>query len=156
MPRVRPKGILVRTAIEDLWKNTLSGIPTAYGRMVYLASLRDLNSGVYRHHGLSVVFGRDESAKALKENHEQVFADWLNLSLAAKYKDLLAYLTSAEDPPRLVIEHWLRSKVYRAQPPNSARTMERELFVQDMEVLLETIRNGLSDSANDLNSTRPA
>ena len=64
MPRFKVKGALERSAAEDLWRHTLSRIPTLFGRIAYLASLRDPNSGIYRHHGLSAVFGRDESSNA--------------------------------------------------------------------------------------------
>src|SRR5712691_10477786 len=92
MPRFRSKGVLERTALADLWKHTLSQIPTVYGRLAYLASLRDPNSGAYRHHGLSAAFGREESGKALKQSHEGIFSEWLNLALAEKSGDLGNYL----------------------------------------------------------------
>jgi hypothetical protein len=44
----------------------------------------------------------------------------------------------------VVVNHWLSSKLYRDQVPSSARKMERELFNQDLEILLETLRNSLA------------
>jgi len=135
--------MLEHSAIQDLWKHTLSHIPTILGRLVYLASLRDPNSGNYRHHGLSAAFGRDESGKALRESHEQAFAEWLTLPLAGKHQDLMEYLGGLEDLPEPVMDHWLRSKVYRALVPSSAREAEQRLFFEDLEALLKTSRNGL-------------
>ena len=143
MPRFKPKGMLERSALQDLWKHTLARIPTILGRLAYLASLRDPNSGIYRHHGLSAAFGREESGKALRQSHEQAFAEWLSLPLAGKHQDLMDYLGSLEDSPRAVMDHWLRSKLYRMQVPSSAREVERRLYFEDMEALLETARNGL-------------
>jgi hypothetical protein len=141
MPRFKPKGVLERTAVEDLWKHTLSRIPTIYGRLTYLASLRDTNSGVYRHHGLAAVFGREESGKALRISHAQAFLEWINLPLAEKSEDLTCYFATLDDPSTLVAEHLLTSGVYRSQAPDSARQMEREFFCSDLEALLELIRN---------------
>jgi hypothetical protein len=141
MPRFKPKAVLERNAAGDLWKHTLSRIPSIYGRLAYLASLRDPNSGAYRHHGLSTVFGRDESGKALRESHERAFLEWLNLSLADKNDDLRHYFASVEEPKRVVVEHWLRSRVYRTIIPSAARHVEQELFCTDLEALLETFRN---------------
>src|SRR5579859_4178934 len=141
MPRFKPKGMLERTALADLWKHTLSQIPTLYGRLVYLASLRDPNSGVYRHHGLSAAFGREESSQALKHSHERIFSEWLTLPLADKSSDLGNYLQSLDDPQGMVVSHWLRSDHYRAQIPDSARPMESELFHGDLEALLQILRN---------------
>ena len=84
MPRFKLKGTLERDAVADLWKHTLSQIPTTYGRLVYLASLRDPNSGSYRHHGLSAAFGREQSTYALRTSHEQTFLQWLNLPLPVR------------------------------------------------------------------------
>jgi hypothetical protein len=145
MPRFKPKGMLERTATDDLWKHTLSRVPSVFGRLMYLASLRDPNSGIYRHHGLSTAFGRDESNRALKESHRKTFREWLKLSLADQSRDLVLYLNELEDSKSAVVKHWLNSKQYREQVPSSARKMERELFNQDFEVLLETLRNSLSD-----------
>jgi hypothetical protein len=143
MPRFKPKGSLERTAADDLWKHTLSRIPSVYGRLMYLTSLRDPNSGLYRHHGLSAAFGRDESSKALKQSHEQTFLEWLKLPLADKNRDLLFYLDALEESRLLVVDNWLRSKQYETQVPVSARKVERKLFIHEMELLLPTIRNGL-------------
>src|SRR5258706_14341181 len=126
MQRFKSKGMLERTALTDLWKHTLSQIPTIYGRLAYLASLRDPNSGAYRHHGLSAAFGREESGKALKQSHERIFSDWLNIALAEKGSDLMDYLQSLEDRQGTVWSHWLRSAPYHAQIPTSARTMQTE------------------------------
>ena len=141
MPRFRVKGVLERSAVGDLWKHTLSHLPTSVGKLAYLAALRDSNSGVYRHYGLSSVFGRDESAKALRESHEQTFLEWLSLKMEEKYYDLSRYLIGLEDPARAVVKHWLNARSYSALLPASARESERELFCADLEALLETLRN---------------
>ena len=156
MPRFKPKGMLERNAAADLWKHTLSKIPTVYGRLVHLASLRDQNSGIYRHHGLSAAFGRDQSNRALRESHERTFSGWLSLSLEEQHTDLTAYLGTLEEPPRIVLDHWLASRVYRTQPPASARAVERELFSRDLEVLLIVLRNACVDEGPARDSSPPA
>ena len=142
--------------MEDLWKHTLSRIPTLFGRLIYLSSLRDPNSGNYRHHGMSAVFGRQESGKALRESHKKTFAEWLALSLKDQSRDLRDYLAGQEDPPSLVVVNWLKLKVYRAQMPDSARKMEQALFCRDLEALLETIRNAPGDGETSPGSLPPA
>lgn len=154
MPRFKPKGMLERTATEDLWRHTLSKIPTVFGRLMYLASLRDPNSGIYRHHGLSTAFGRDESNNALKDSHRRTFREWLSLPLADRSGDLSLYLGALEDPEIVVVNHWLSSKLYRDQVPSSARKMERELFNQDLEILLETFRNSWAGAGSVPESSR--
>ena len=140
MPQFRPKATLQRSAVADVSKNTLARIPTLFGRLIYLASLRDSNSGIYRHHGLAALFGREESRIALLQHHEAVFQEWLALPLAGKQEDLSEYLTGLEDSRRLVLEHWRKVATYRAYIPASARESERELFFAEFEVLAETLR----------------
>ncbi len=140
MPRFRPTAKLERTALADLWKHTLSRIPTVSGRLVYLATLRDTNSGTYRHHGLITAFGRDEGTRALRESHQEAFRSWLNMPLAEKHEDLQAYLLSLDDPQNQVVDHWLQSGVYRSYVPASAVPVESDLFCRDLETLLEVFQ----------------
>lgn len=132
--------MLERSATADLFKNTLARIPTVFGRLEYLASLRNPNSGVYRHHGLASIFGREESRKALSQSHQAVFQEWLNLPLAEKREDLSAYFEGLEDPLPVVLDHWTGIHTYRGYMPASARVSERELFCTGFDVLLETFR----------------
>src|SRR5271170_6382289 len=128
MPRFRPTAKLERSALADLCKYTLSRIPTVSGRLIYLAALRDLNSGTYRHHGLISAFGRDEAVKALRESHQASFQCWLNLSLAEKNEDLRDYLRTPDEPQDGIVRYWLQSGVYRGYVPASAIKAETELF----------------------------
>ncbi len=147
MPRFKPKGVLERSAAADLWKNTLSQIPTVVGKMAYLAALRDPNTGTYRHDGLTGLFGREQSGKALRESHEQVFLEWLRLTMAQKNVDLARYISdlNAEAETgvsrRTLAENWLTSRIYETHVPASAREMERELYCRDLETLLAMIMN---------------
>ena len=142
MPRFKLKGALERSAAADLWKHTLSGIPTAYGRLSYLTSLRDANSGIYRHHGLTAVFGREDSARALRESHEQAFMEWLELDLEAKTADLRDYITGLEDAPDVVLKYLASSARNEFQLPESARRAERHLFHRDFETAVTLLRYG--------------
>ena len=140
MPRFKPTPKLERSALADLWKHTLRVIPTVSGRLVYLATLRDVNSGTYRHHGLFTSFGREEAIRALRESHEEVFRSWLNLPLMEKNEDLRAYLISLDSPQEEVVEHWLQSGVYRSYVPEMAIEMETEFFCRDLETLLNFLK----------------
>jgi hypothetical protein len=70
-----------RSAVEDLWRITLSQIPSELGKLAYLASLRHPNTGVYRHAGLAMRSGSVLADEALRISHERIFRAWLTLSL---------------------------------------------------------------------------
>ena len=148
MPRFKPKGVLERSAAEDLWNKTLSQIPTVVGKLAYLSALRDPNSGIYRHHGLGSLFGREQSGKALRESHEAAFLEWIRFTMLEKHQDLARHfaLLKPADEEELsrtkVAETWLSSRIYETHVPASARDMERELYCRDLETLLTMmIRN---------------
>jgi len=139
VPRFRQRAMLERSATADLFKNTLSRIPTAFGRLCYLASLRDPNSGIYRHHGMISIFGRDETRRALAQSHCDIFQAWLNMPLEEKTEDLRAYLYGLDEPPPVVLDHWAKAEFYRSCLPDSVREGERELFLREFEILLEVL-----------------
>jgi hypothetical protein len=131
--------MLERSATADLFKNTLSRIPTVFGRLYYLASLRDPNSGIYRHHGLVSIFGREESRKALSQSHWDIFQTWLNMPLEEKTEDLKGYLNGLDESPSVVVEHWASAELYRSCLPEAVHEGERELFLREFEILLEVL-----------------
>lgn len=147
MKRLRPRGRLERGAAADLWRHTLSQIPSVFGRLVYLSAVREPNSGAYRHHGLSLVFGEEESADALRESHMETFAEWLRFSLRQQQADLNLYLSALTDRKEVVIDAWLRSAPYRNLIPNAVQGAERDLFLSDIEALLHVVKNeyGVAD-----------
>jgi hypothetical protein len=147
--------MLERNALADLWKHTLSQIPSTYGRLAYLASLRDANSGIYRHHGLGAAFGREESVSALRKSHQDTFREWLLLPLSTKSADLITHFQNVEENPRQVVTYLARATPYLTQVPDSASPAQRLQFKIEMEILLELIKN---DSGGELfpGSARPA
>jgi hypothetical protein len=141
MDRRSVKTALPRGAAADLWRNTLSQIPSTFGRLVYLASLRDANTGRYEHHGLALVFGDAEADKALRASHEESFGIWLGYTLQQQHADLDLYLAGLESDKRVILETWTRLSPYRSLLPESVRGMERQLYLADLEALLAVLRN---------------
>lgn len=134
-------------ALQDLWTRTLAQIPTTFGRIAYLASLRDPNTGKYQHFGLAQLYTAHEADRALRASHSQAFAKWLNYPLAQQKEDLEEYLLSLEGDRQTVLRTWADLSPYRSLLPSSASPAERQLFVSDLELILELLRSELSPSS---------
>jgi len=134
---MRANDALDRSAASDLWRNTLSQIPSVFGRLVYLASLRNANSGRYEHHGLALVFGEDEANRALKKSHSRVFREWLTFNLEQQKADLDLYLSGLNEDKRTVLTTWLELAPYRNLIPFTLRGVEKRLYTADLKALLE-------------------
>lgn len=141
-----------RSAAADLWRNTISQIPSVFGRLVYLASLRNPNNGGYEHHGLSLVFGEDEANKALKNSHTAVFAEWLSFNLEQQKADLDLYISALFEDKRVVIDTWIRLAPYRNLFPASVRGVEKRLYIADFTALLELFKAAYGVASPDPNA----
>jgi hypothetical protein len=120
-----------RGPIADAGKRIAAQISTRFGRLVFLCSLRDLATGRYSHPSLTGSFGVESADRALRHTHHQVFREWLRLSLQDQKEDLDEYLRISRIRP---VE--LR---YRDLAPAGAHEVERQLYLTDLEVILQLI-----------------
>jgi len=148
----KPKGSLERGAAADLWRKTLAQIPSVFGRLVYLSSLRDQNTGGYEHHGMAQIFGEMEADRALRDSHVHTFEDWLCFGLERQKADLDLYLSSFEPDKRTILETWIRLTPYRNLVPSTVRDVERRLYLSDLEALLDLLKNEYSVVSPDLDA----
>lgn len=111
-----------------MWRKILSRISTHFGRLVFLASLRDSATGRYCHSDLLRMMGSEAADRALCRSHHQVFAEWLGFSLAEQKSDLDEYLREPGNS-RYTMH-------YRDLVPATARDVERRLYLTDLETLM--------------------
>ncbi|MCW5978510.1 MAG: hypothetical protein KIT09_10550 [Bryobacteraceae bacterium] len=151
MKRSANKTALDRGAAADLWRHTLSQIPSVFGRLVYLSSLRNPNTDTYEHHGFALMYGQEESSRTLRQSHSQAFAEWLCFTLEEQKADLDLYLSVLGANKRSIVEAWLRLTPYRHLVPGAARKAEKQLYMGDLETLLQLLRNeyGVADPDTD-------
>lgn len=127
-------------AASNLWRHTLEQIPSLFGRLSYLASLRNLNSGQYEHFGLAQRFDAAEADRVLRESHVQIFNQWLSYGLQDQKLDLEEYLNSVDAELAAVIANWIRVAPYQTCVPAETRPVERELFLADFGRILEMLK----------------
>ena len=133
-------------AIQDLWARTLSQVPTTFGRIAYLSSVRNPNTGRYEHFGLAQIYSGEEADRALRLSHAQVFNEWLNYPLAQQKDDLEQYLLSLEGDRETVLRTWATLRPYSNILPAEATEAQKHLFLTDLELILDLLRNEPSPS----------
>ena len=129
-------------AVDDLWHRTLSHIPSAYGKLVYLASLRNPDTGRYEHFGLSKHPNSADANRTLRRSHELVFQRWVNYSLEQKKTDLELYISTVEQIEKAeLLDAWLRLTPYKNLVPAAIQGPERQKHVSDFEAILGLLKN---------------
>ena len=111
-----------------MWRRTLSRISTHFGRLVFLASLRDATTGRYSHDELLRLLGTEDTDRTLCRSHHQVFSEWLGFSLSEQKSDLDEFLQEPAGSRRLTN--------YRNLVPPTARDVEKQLYLTDLETLI--------------------
>ena len=116
----------------ELWKRTLVQIPTHFGRLVYMAGLREASAGQYVYGPLTDVVGFEIAGRTLAVSHHSVFAEWIALPLSKQKSDLAEFLAGSTPPSG--------ATAYRDLWPASAHEVERQLYLTDLETLLDLLR----------------
>lgn len=129
-----------RRIIQDFTLTTLAGIPGEFGRLTYMASLRDLSSGRYEHAGLAALYPDEAIQQALQMCHEQIFERVLETSLERQEADLKECLERMPGGLRTALSHWRRMEAYRVLMPERAPEYLKELFCSNLHALLEILQ----------------
>jgi hypothetical protein len=120
-------------------QTVLETLPNDLTRMIYLASLRDCNSGVYLHPELSHQRGIQAADGALRVCHERVFHRLLTTRLAEYVIQLQEYIRYTRGELFTVLKTWRSLQAYRATVPMSAIATSTELFFLNVAVALEVV-----------------
>ncbi len=138
-----------RRIMNDFTMTTLAGIPSQFGRLAYLASLRDLSSGRYEHAGLSAVYPDEAVQQSLELCHEQIFERVLESPLAIQERELRGCLVGMQGGLKKVVIHWQRMEAYRVLMPECAPAYLKELFCSNLRALLEILQGDGSTAHSD-------
>ena len=129
----------IQPIVRDFTETTLAAIPNVFGRLIYIASLRDLSSGRYEHSGLAAMYAPDAMQEALKFCHREIFSRVLEMPLSVQERDLTECLQNMPGALRDTVAHWRQLESYRVLPPEDAPEYLRELFFSNLRALLEIL-----------------
>ena len=129
----------IQPIVRDFTATTLAAIPNVFGRLIYIASLRDLSSGRYEHSGLAAVYSPDAVQEALRFCHQEIFSRVLEMPLSVQEQDLTECLDNMPGSIGETVAHWRQLESYRVLPPENAPDYLRELFFSNLRGLLEIL-----------------
>ena len=143
-------GINDREVLDATWARDLTEIETAYGRLVYLASLRNSDSGRYEHYAAEPS-SRKSAHQHILRLHEAIFREWVNFTLERKKADIELYIHGLDSiNPSELVDAWLRLTPYKNLVPGAILGPEREKHISDFEAILGLLKNVYGVASPDL------
>lgn len=126
----------VQEAIDDLHRRTLSKLPRPLDRLIYLASTRDYNTGLYYHDGLAATYSQDVACQALAECHREAFRELIGSSLQDLVRQMQDYMVSVHLTQDKFIRAWKKLEPYRVTIPVESDPLATEFFFANLRTAL--------------------
>jgi hypothetical protein len=134
--RTEIKRMDVEAACEDIRSRSLAGIRGELARLIYLASMRDYNTGQYYHEGLALSFTETVAGMALAACHREIFRHLAFSPLEDLVQELDAYLRSTHAQARSVLDAWRKLEPYRVTIPSDCDALSAEFFFSNLRIAL--------------------
>jgi hypothetical protein len=126
----------VYKACQDLQNRTLASFPRALDRLIYLASMRDYNTGVYYHDGLAARFTEEVSCQALAECHRTAFRELVSCTLEELVGQMEGYQESTRTSLADFIIAWRKLEPYRVAIPVETDPLSAEFLFSNLRIAL--------------------
>lgn len=133
----------VQSAREDVRLRTLAKMPRALDRLIYLASMRDYNTGLYYHDGLAERFSPEIACEALADCHREAYRELLSCSLRDLVGQMEAYIESSNTRPEDFIAAWEGLEPYRVAVPVQSAPFCSEFLFSNFRLALAIVAERL-------------
>jgi hypothetical protein len=112
--------------------------------MIYLASTRDYNSGLYHHEGLASRYSAEAACESLADCHRESFAELLAASLEDLVRQLQSYATSTQTLASNFVTTWQELEPYRASVPVGTDPLAAQFVFSNLKVALAIFASRLA------------
>ena len=129
----------VQEAYDDFLRRTLAKISCGLARLIYLASMRDYNTGKYRHDGLAARFSAAAAGEALEMAHREVFYAVAALPLDELVRQMQNYFDSSHEAQAELLRAWRRLEPYRVAIPLDVNSTAAALYISNVKLALAVL-----------------
>ena len=128
-------------ASEDLRRRTLAQTSGPLDRMIYLASMRDYNTGLYVHQGLAARFSAEVACEALADCHQECFRELIFLGLKDLTEQLNVYMRSTGTGADDFLRTWRELEPYRVAVPVGTDSLVAQFLFSNLKVALAILEH---------------
>ena len=126
----------VEAARRDLTDRTLAKMRGDFARLIYLASMRDYNTGEYHHEGLACMFSESVARRAIAGCHRDVFRRLVMCPVKGIVEQLELYAYSKFTTPLELVRIWEKLNPYRVIVPLDCSLLAARFFVSNVRAAL--------------------
>src|SRR6266481_2632208 len=145
----------IEAAKEDLRLRTLEPIGYDFGRLTYMSSLRDFNTGDYYHQGLAHSFSEQAASAALAACHQEIFYRLVSSSLESLVAEVERFMRSSPHDWEKTVNAWETLEAYRVMVPSVSNRLVADLFRSNVKVAMEVLKGPGGSQAEKLQAALP-
>ena len=142
----------MQQAADDLRRRSLSEFPRPLDRLIYLASMRDYNTGLYYHDGLASRFSQEVACEAMADCHREAFRQLVGCSLEDLVAQMEGYMASTHTSPGDFLTAWKGLEPYRVAVPVESDPLSAEFLFSSFKIDLVILESRLNQRSEELNA----
>jgi hypothetical protein len=142
----------VQQAADDLRRRSLSEFPRPLDRLIYLASMRDYNTGLYYHDGLASRFSQEVACEAMADCHREAFRQLVGCSLEDLVAQMEGYMASTHTSPADFLTAWKGLEPYRVAVPVESDPLSAQFLFSSFKIALVILESRLNQRSGEPNA----